>query len=139
METFPTKRFDIAIRIAFVIGLCAAVWLWPKTVHVSPSFDCTKATLPTEELICGNPALAKIDADYAIYYADNLATVAAVSDRTTLEALITGQRDFVTARDRCGRNEFCVMQAYGNRERQVLGLVGGPPPPADFLNGTRAF
>ena len=139
MEAHPTKRIDIAIRIAFVMGVCAAVWLWPKTVHVSPSFDCTKAMLPTEQLICGNPALSKIDADFAIYYADNLATVAIAGDRTTLDALVIGQRDFMSVRDRCDRNEFCVMLAYGNRERQVRGLVGGPPPPADFLNGTRAF
>ena len=139
MQTHAPRRIDIAIRIAFVIVLFAVVGFWPKTIHVSPSFDCTKATLPTEKLICGDSDLAKLDSDFAIYYADNLATVAIAGDKATLAALITGQRSFMNTRNRCGSNKFCVMQAYGNRERQLRELLGSPPPPADFLNGGRAF
>jgi uncharacterized protein len=135
MEKHPTRRIDIAIRIAFVIVVCAGVRLWPKTVHVSPSFDCTKAALPTEREICGDSDLAKIDADFAIYYADNLAAAAIAGDRANLNTLIRGERDFLNLRNQCGKNKFCVVQVYGNRERQLGDLVGLPPPPPNF----RAF
>ena len=139
MEPHASRRIDIAVRIAFVIVLLAVVGFWPKTIHVSPSFDCTKATLPTEKLICGDSDLAKLDSDFAIYYADNLATVAIIGDRAKLEALIAGQRNFMEKRNRCDSNTFCVMQAYGDRERQLRELLGSPPPPADLLNGSRSF
>ena len=139
MDKHPTRPIDIAIRSAFAVTVCAVVWLWPKTVHVSPSFDCTKATVPTEKLICKDPELAKIDADFAVYYADNLATVAIVGDRTTLDTLITGQRDFVSVRNRCGQNKFCIMQVYGAREGRLRALVGSPPAPGDSFYGARTF
>lgn len=131
MEKYPSRRLDIAIRVAFVITVTLVIWRWPKAVHVSPSFDCAKATIPTERVICGDPDLAKIDADFAIYYADNLATVAINSDRATLNALIAGQRDFMTARNGCGKNKLCVLQVYGDREKQLRKLVGLPAP--DFF------
>jgi uncharacterized protein len=131
MEKYPSRRLDIAIRFAFVITVSLVIWRWPKAVHVSPSFDCAKATIPTEQVICRDPDLAKVDADFAVYYADNLATVAIDGDRATLDSLVAGQRNFLIARNRCGSNKLCVMQVYGDREKQLRGLVGLPAP--DFF------
>ncbi len=137
MEKYPSRRLDIAIRVAFVITVSLVIWRWPKAVHVSPSFDCAKATIATEKTICGDPDLAKVDASFAIYYADNLATAAINGDRAALDALVAGQRDFMIARNRCGRNRLCVMQVYGDREQQLRKLSGLPSP--DFFGEARAF
>jgi uncharacterized protein len=138
MEKYPSRRIDIAVRIAFVITLVLVIRLWPKAIHVPPSFDCNKATLPTEKAICGDPDLSKIDADFAIYYADSLTAAAIANDRATLDTLLKGERGFLNTRNQCGRSAQCVMQAYANRERQLGELVGLPPPPPDF-GGVRAF
>lgn len=42
MEKYPSRRLDIAIRVAFVVTVTLVIWRWPKAVHVSPSFDWAK-------------------------------------------------------------------------------------------------
>ncbi len=81
--------------------------------------------------------MAKVDVDFAIYYADNLATAAINGDRPTLAALVAGQRDFMIARNRCGRNKLCVMRVYGDREKQLTKLSGLPAP--DFFGEVTVY
>lgn len=137
MDKHPTKRLDIAIRVAFVLTVSFVIWRWPKAITVTPSFDCSKATLPTERVICTDPGLAKVDVDFAIYYADNLATAAINGDGAIVAALVKGQRDFTTIRDRCGTNKLCVMEVYGDRESKLKAMSGLPAP--DFLNAVNVY
>jgi uncharacterized protein len=126
MDTHRSRPIDIAIRVAFVIAVSVGIWRWPHAVQVPASFDCTKARLPTEKTICADPDLAKVDADFAIYYADNLAAVAIAGNRAILDTLITGERDFLEARNQCGTSKLCIRQMYDNRDQQLVELVGLP-------------
>jgi uncharacterized protein YecT (DUF1311 family) len=113
---------------AVVAGVAiASSWLWSRTaIHVSPSFDCTKATLATEKTICSDPELARLDADFAVQYQDSLKAVAIARDAATGDALEQGQRDFLEERNQCGNAKWCIERMYGRRNLQITELVGEP-------------
>jgi uncharacterized protein YecT (DUF1311 family) len=76
---------------------------------VSPSFDCTKASLLTEQLICTNDALSTLDVRMASLYSSALARTA---DK---EALKKVQRAWLkTRRDVCP-DVACLQRAYQER------------------------
>jgi uncharacterized protein YecT (DUF1311 family) len=76
---------------------------------VSPSFDCTKASLLTEQLICTNDALSTLDVRMANLYSSALARTA---DK---EALKKVQRAWLkTRRDVCP-DVACLQRAYQER------------------------
>jgi uncharacterized protein YecT (DUF1311 family) len=76
---------------------------------VSPSFDCTRASLLTERLICTNDTLATLDVRMASLYSSALARTA---DK---EALKKGQRAWLkTRRDVCP-DVACLQRAYQER------------------------
>jgi caspase domain-containing protein/lysozyme inhibitor LprI len=76
---------------------------------VSPSFDCTKASLLTEQLICTNDALSTLDVRMASLYSSALARA------TDKEALKKVQRAWLkTRRDVCP-DVACLQRAYQER------------------------
>jgi Caspase domain/Lysozyme inhibitor LprI len=79
------------------------------TTTGSPSFDCTKASLPTERLICAHDALSTLDVQMARLYS---AALARTADR---EALRKAQRTWLkTRRDACP-DVVCLRRAYHER------------------------
>jgi hypothetical protein len=79
------------------------------TATASPSFDCAKASLPTEQLICTNDALSTLDVRMASLYSSALARTA---DK---EALKKVQRSWLkTRRDVCP-DVACLQRAYQER------------------------
>jgi caspase domain-containing protein/lysozyme inhibitor LprI len=75
----------------------------------SPSFDCTKASLLTEQLICTNDALSTLDVRMASLYSSALARA------TDKEALKKVQRAWLkTRRDVCP-DVACLQRVYQER------------------------
>ena len=119
----------------FVLRLCVlaifvlAAWFWPvgpQYVAVAPSFSCAKATLATERTICADPLLEKVDADFAVYYQDNLAA-AALFQATDIEAsLKKSEADFIVARDQCGTKIWCIEREYLYQDIRIGDMSGEP-------------
>jgi uncharacterized protein len=120
---------DLVFRTGGVFVAVIGMLLSPRgpAPHVEPSYDCTKAILPTEKEICADPQLAKIDSDFAVYYQDNLEVVTITDNKLVEEALKRGERDFLDARNSCGAAKWCIERTYAKRNLQLLELVGEPP------------
>ncbi|MEM8555430.1 MAG: lysozyme inhibitor LprI family protein, partial [Pseudomonadota bacterium] len=106
-------------------------------VALSPSFNCAKASTPTETAICGNAELAMLDLNMANAY------------RRTLDRLTGGdeefvrqrQRTWIEERDACGGDETCLTTSYG----QVITLLESdlvdldPPQPLQAPQSARSW
>jgi uncharacterized protein len=72
------------------------------------SFDCNKATEPTEALICQNDALSVLDSqNAAIFY--RLREVVPFQHRASFNAR---ERAWISSRNACSLNYYCVMYSY---------------------------
>lgn len=88
------------------------------------SFDCSKATTPTELTVCGDPGLASIDRQLDAAY--NAALANAANDR----ALRQSQREWLSDLQLCGEDPFCIEESYADRIA-VLDSFGGDSSAAD--------
>lgn len=88
------------------------------------SFDCSKATTPTERTVCANPGLAAIDRKLDAAYKSALANAA--DDR----ALRQSQREWVRDFQLCGEDPFCIEESYADRIA-VLDSFSGDSSAAD--------
>lgn len=78
------------------------------------SFDCSKATTPTEHAICDNPQLSHLDDQTAgLYY--TLVSGGAPQATASVEAVKKEQASFLTKRNQCGANYNCLIDAYTNQ------------------------
>ena len=119
----------VVLQISLLLLLLTAVWLWPvgpQYVTVPPSFDCKRASLATEKTICGDPILARIDADFATYYQDNLDTARTFRADAIARALRRGEREFLAVRNRCGRSKWCIEREYLYQSGKIADLSGEP-------------
>lgn len=133
MSQQPWKPADLvfhtAIRIGAIVFLGVAIWFWPvgpPEIEVPPSFDCGKAALPTEKAICTDPSLAQIDAEFAVYYQDNLQVAVNFGYAQIVDTLEKGKLAFLGARDRCGTDKWCIEGAYRRWDGRLADLVGEP-------------
>jgi hypothetical protein len=98
----------------------------PQYVAVPPSFSCAKAILATERTICADPLLENVDADFTVYYQDNL-TAAAIFQPTAIEAALKkSEADFIAARDRCGASRWCIEREYLYQDVHSADMSGEP-------------
>jgi hypothetical protein len=81
-----------------------------------PSFDCAKATISAEKMICADEQLAHADQALAVLFHSALA------HRVKFEPGDT-QREWLESRNKCA-DEFCLFDAYEWRIAQLLGLTG---------------
>ncbi|MEZ5666153.1 MAG: lysozyme inhibitor LprI family protein [Alphaproteobacteria bacterium] len=59
-----------ATLVAACLAAGTAAGAWPDPAAADPSFDCSRATTPTELAICASPVLAKLDQQIAdVYFA----------------------------------------------------------------------
>jgi len=88
-----------------------------------PSFDCTRASAPSEFAICGTPSLSALDRQIAETYAE------AVSQQAPeiAEAVRTEQRRWLAQRDTCGADIVCLDTAMRDRIRILSALAGDGP------------
>lgn len=93
----------------------------------NPSFDCGRASTPTERAICASESLSIIDRNLAAAYGDTREAVG----QQNHSLLLNNQRAFVQRRDQCGSDEFCLLQAMSMRIEELdqiaySGMVPGP-------------
>ncbi len=71
------------------------------------SFDCSKASLATEQAICASAELGRLDEQMALLYFGLPVDVR--------EAMRKSQRDWLRRRNRCGFDDVCIADAYRSR------------------------
>jgi len=95
----------ITAAAVLCVGLVAA-----GASHAA-SFDCSKASTPTEHAICDNPQLSMLDEQTAgLYY--TLISGGAPEATTSVDAVKKQQAAFVAKRNQCGANYNCLIDAY---------------------------
>jgi uncharacterized protein YecT (DUF1311 family) len=86
----------------------------PPDAKPTPSFDCGKATTPTEKAICGNFDLASWDRSVA------LALHQAIARSPEKEASLRGaQRDWLKKRDECAAKVECIDEQQWRRVEEL--------------------
>jgi uncharacterized protein len=112
-----------------------------------PSFDCAKASAPVEHAICGDASLAKLDADLASRYTEELAKVADsdilrseqrawAGERANACGILPGADDDTPdfSADQIG----CLKDLYAARIAVLTAAAPAPakaPDAAQLLNG----
>lgn len=119
----------LVLRVCLLFILLMAIWFWPvgsQYVAIPPSFPCATATLAAEKAICADPLLEKIDADFTVYYQDNL--IAAKTFRATAieSALKKSEANFIVARNRCGSAKWCIELQYLYQDLRISDMSGEP-------------
>ena len=102
-DTF-TSKLAAAVSAA-ALGILA-VGFKPASAQ---GFDCRKAEFATERTICRNAKLGALDEQMSSLYGELKATTAGKRQRAELK---TYQRQFLDARDSCGRDADCIRGAY---------------------------
>ncbi|MCX8227135.1 MAG: peptidoglycan-binding protein, partial [Sulfitobacter sp.] len=74
-----------------------------------PSFDCARASTPTESAICSSSTLADLDRAMARAYRDALATGKSPSGTKR------DQRDWIARRNACGASQVCLETTMRQR------------------------
>jgi uncharacterized protein len=94
---------------AFLAGAVIAGALALPGTSQAASFDCAKATTPTEHAICDNPQLSKLDDQTSgLYYT----LISSGEPAAKVSAVKTAQEKFLSQRDACGANYNCLIDAY---------------------------
>ncbi|MEL6211616.1 MAG: lysozyme inhibitor LprI family protein, partial [Pseudomonadota bacterium] len=82
-----------------------------KVVDYRPSYDCRAVTSETELAICGDRELSKMDRLMATLYVGKRAEM----DKVARSALTESQKTWLTRRDACGADAFCLAERYRSR------------------------
>lgn len=105
-ETFTLK---LAAAISAGALLALAAMAGAARPAAAQEFDCRNAELASERMICGSDRLAALDERMNGLYADLKAAYGRRYQRDDLKAY---QRQFLDARDSCGRDAECITGAY---------------------------
>jgi len=93
-----------------------------RALHsTGPSFDCTRARLPSERMICSSRPLSQLDREMASLYYDQMAR----ADERRRELLRRTRDGFLSRRDRCTQ-AVCIASVYEDRIAEIrrIGLGG---------------
>jgi uncharacterized protein YecT (DUF1311 family) len=96
-------------------ALMAAMPGVAPTEVTDPSFDCGRASTPTELAICASPDLAAKDRALAAAYSAALAVLG--------DELRAGQSAWLKSRNSCGGNGLCLADSMNRRIVDLQGLV----------------
>jgi len=91
----------------------AAVAPLAQAAAATPSFNCKKATLKAEIMVCGNTELAQLDVEVTRLY--SLINKAPGVDRVGLQRLQGGWLDKRNACATTDSSETCLLNAYAGR------------------------
>ena len=78
---------------------------------IQPGFDCRLASTQTERAICGSTDLSRMDRDVSSIYA----AILEMSGETARETERDAQRGFISTRNACGADAYCLFPAYLER------------------------
>ncbi|MDY0871534.1 lysozyme inhibitor LprI family protein [Dongia rigui] len=140
-------RFTLAAAALLLAFGLPALSSSAAAQDAQPSFDCAKAAAPIEHAICGDAALAKLDADLAIRYTEELAKAADpdalrseqrawAGERANACGILPGADDDVPdfSADQIG----CLKDIYATRLTALTAAAPVPqeaPDAAQLLNG----
>ena len=83
------------------------------TTSFAASFDCNKASMPSEKMVCNNPALSKLDDQMFAAYSK------AKSESTNPDSLKNEQISWIKEVRACGNDETCISSLYLKRISQL--------------------
>ncbi len=103
----------ITLKLAAAISAGALLALTAMASSVRPAaaqeFDCRNAEFASERAICGSDRLSALDEQMNGLYADLKVAYGKGYQRADLKDY---QRQFLGARDACGRDAECIRGAY---------------------------
>ena len=103
------------------LSILAAAALGTTAAHAA-SFDCGKASTPTEHAICDNPQLSHLDDQTSgLYY--TLISNGSLSP-AQVSQVKSQQVKFLQQRNACGANYNCLVSAY-TAQIMYLNAVSG--------------
>ncbi len=107
MQETITLKLAAAISVAALLALAAMA----NSVRLAAAqeFDCRAAEFASERTICGSDRLSALDERMNGFYADLKGALGSRYGRADLKAY---QRQFLDARDACGRDTDCINGAY---------------------------
>lgn len=105
-DTF-TLRFAAAISAAALAALAALAAQAGQAA--AQEFDCRKAALASERMVCRSDMLAALDEKMSGLYAELKQSYERRGQRDQLKRY---QRQFLAARDDCARDTECIKGAY---------------------------
>jgi uncharacterized protein len=110
MGTVPdTVALKVAATISAVVLAALGALAVQATQAVAQEFDCRRAELSSERMICRSDALAALDEKMSGLYAELKQSYDRKSQRDQLKRY---QRQFLAARDDCARDMECIKGAY---------------------------
>jgi uncharacterized protein len=137
LRNHPSIRgFVIRSWVACGLALCSAA-----VAYGSPSFDCNRASTPTQKAICGSPELSDLDGKMGQLFSD---AVAAARGVAALDKLRAEQRAWIVDRDQaCGGQESCLGVLLRSRMRALKEYVSAQTqvanePPSAVSNASNA-
>lgn len=113
MENHDDSLPTFLSRGSLLIALFAAL---PLAGHAA-SFDCKKASTPSETAICQDSALSKLDSDLAAVWKDALAR------SKNAAALKSAQLRWLAQRNACGGDAPCITDRYRERLAELNGRL----------------
>lgn len=148
----PSQQAEAQSSAAASEQASAAVQPLAQAAAATPGFNCKKATLKAEIMVCGNARLAQLDVEVTRLY--GLIGKAPDIDRVALQRL---QGGWLNKRNACATtdsSETCLLNAYAGRISDLragypvarndtavsIGPIGWHCPAGDmtstFINGT---
>jgi len=98
------------MRLRFTLPVLFA--LAPVSAGLAQSYDCARASTPTEETVCKHRDLANLDVEMATLYGVVQKLPMMMGSRG---AQTDAAHDFLTKRDACGADTSCLKSAYDAR------------------------
>ncbi len=95
-----------ALALGFALTGIAA-----SAAQAGPSYDCNRASTPTEYAICGSPTLSHLDVLMAAAYKLRQANLYGPAR----ERFTYNQRVWLDIRDACGSDTSCLERVYNKR------------------------
>jgi uncharacterized protein len=116
MSESPLHRQAVAASAGILLAL-SMLAVGPARAAERPSFDCTKATTPTERAICGDDALAVLDRNIAALYRQRRA-------KSSAPRLVdTTQKQWLAVRDVCKEGVACLKKEMTEHKQALEGAV----------------
>jgi uncharacterized protein YfaP (DUF2135 family) len=116
-----------AIPIRSTVLMLSAFAAFPAA---AAGFDCTKAKLPVEKLICSDSELSRLDQRLAEIYARLRAQSG--KDKTVLKQLADTQKSWIRERNRCADTD-CLQTAYRQRLSELEAPSAGSAAASESL------
>ena len=109
------------MRRSLFVATCLAT-IFSGRIYAA-SFDCNRASTPTEHMICGSRELSTLDDEMMDFYKRARASLSSDQEKT---ALLQSQRNWVRQRNAQCHDIQCLMTTYQNRVED-LELYGAEP------------